>query len=87
MSSRIARRFAILFVLLSLASLPVTAEPLRSRPAGPAAAFSDVVSGLAEKLLGLWRRTDEAKPAQPSTTNKEASDCRSTIDPWGCPED
>jgi hypothetical protein len=82
-----ARRFAILFVLLSLASLPMTAEPLRSRPARPATAFSEVVAGLAEKLLSLWRRTDEAKPAQPSATNKEAaSDCRSMIDPWGCPD-
>jgi hypothetical protein len=84
-ANRTARRFAILFVLLSLASLPASAEPLRSRPAGPMAAFSDAVSGLAEKLLSLWRRMDEARPAQPSSTNKEASDCRSTIDPWGCP--
>lgn len=84
MANRTARRFAFLFVLLSLASLPMAAEPLRSRPAGPVTAFSDAVASLAEKLLGLWRRTDEARPAQPSTTNKEA-DCRSMIDPWGCP--
>lgn len=85
MANRSARRLAICLVLFSLASLPVAAEPLRSRPAGPVAAFSDVVAGLAEKLLGFWRRTDEVKPAQPSTANKE-QECRSMIDPWGCPK-
>lgn len=85
MANPTARRFAILLVLLSLAAFPTAAEPLRARPSGPVAAFSDVVAGLTEKLLSLWRRTEEIKPVQPSTNDKEG-DCRSTLDPWGCPE-
>ncbi|HKV09034.1 MAG TPA: hypothetical protein VJ725_12900 [Thermoanaerobaculia bacterium] len=82
--NRSARRTVSVLILLSLAALPVAAEPARSRPAGPAAIFSELVTRLTEQLLSLWEKTDPPPP--PPTDRTQTSDCRSTIDPWGCPK-
>ena len=85
MLNRIARRTVVVVLLLSLAALPVAAEPARSRPAGPIAVLSDFVTTLAGKLLGLWQKADPPPPPKdPDPT--QTLDCRSTIDPWGCPK-
>lgn len=85
MLNRIARRTVVVLILLSLAALPVAAEPARSRPAGPVAVFSELVTRLTGKLLSLWEKTDPPPPPPPPT-DRTQSDCRSTIDPWGCPK-
>ena len=84
MLNRIARRSLVVLILLSLAALPVAAEPVRSRPAGPMAALSDFMTRLAGQLLGLRQKADEPPPPPP--TDRTRLDCRSTIDPWGCPK-
>lgn len=84
MLNRIARRTLIVLILLSLGALPVAAEPARSRPAVPVAVFSELLANLSGKLLGLWQKTDPPPPPKdPDQTPR--LDCRSTIDPWGCP--
>ncbi|HSF39746.1 MAG TPA: hypothetical protein VLT87_08135 [Thermoanaerobaculia bacterium] len=85
MSNRIARRIVVVLILLTSMALPVAAEPARSRPAGPMAAISDFMTGLAERLLGL-REKDDAPPPPKDPVQTLPLDCRSTIDPWGCPK-
>ncbi|HSK79865.1 MAG TPA: hypothetical protein VLQ45_25645 [Thermoanaerobaculia bacterium] len=86
MSNRIARRIVVVLILLTWTALPVAAEPARSRPAGPMAAISDFMTGLVERLVGL--RQKDGEPTPPPTGDNQAAprECRSTIDPWGCPE-
>lgn len=84
MLNRSTRRTVVVVLLLSFAALPVAAEPARSRPAGPIAVLSDLVTTLAEKLLGLWQKSDTPPPPPPD--DRQTLDCRSTIDPWGCPK-
>ena len=82
---RIARRTLAVLILLSLAALPAAAEPARSGPGGPVAVvLSELMTRLAGKLLGLWEKTDPPPPKDPDPTQQ--LDCRSTIDPWGCPK-
>ena len=83
MLNRSARRTVVVLILFSLAALPVAAEPARSRPMGPIAILSDLVT-LAGELLGLWEKTDPPPPPPPN--DRTLLDCRSTIDPWGCPK-
>ena len=85
MLDRIARRIIAVLILLTSMALPVAAEPVRSRPAGPMAAISDFMTGLVERLVGL-RQKDDA-PLPPKDPDQTLPlDCRSTIDPWGCPK-
>lgn len=85
MLNRVTRRTLAVLILLSLAALPAAAEPARSRPGGPVAVFSELMTRLAGKLLGLWQKTDDPSlPKDPDQTQQ--LDCRSTIDPWGCPK-
>lgn len=85
MLNRIARRTLAVLILLSLAALPAAAEPARFRPAGPAAVLSELMTRLAGKLLGLWQKSDPAPPPK-DPDQALPLDCRSTIDPWGCPK-
>jgi hypothetical protein len=82
---RIARRIVVVLILLTLAAVPVAAEPARSRPAGTMAAISDFMTGLVERLLGLRQKTDPTPPPKDPDQTLPL-DCRSTIDPWGCPK-
>ena len=85
MFNRIARRIVVVLILFTLMALPVAAEPARSRPAGPMAAISDFMTGLVDRLLGLRQKADPPPPPKdPDQT--QTLDCRSTIDPWGCPK-
>lgn len=86
MLNRIARRTLVALILLSLAALPAAAEPARSRPAGPVAILSEFMTRLTEKLLGLWQKSDEPSTPPPDPNQTLPLDCRSTIDPWGCPK-
>ena len=85
MLNRIARRTLVVLLLLSLAALPAAAEPARSRPAGPVALLSELMTSLAERLLGLWQKSDPTPPPKDPDQTLPL-DCRSTIDPWGCPK-
>ena len=88
MFNRIARRIVVVPILLTLMALPVAAEPARSRPGGPMAAISDFMTGLVERLVGLRQKDDVPPPPPPPKDPVQTlpRECRSTIDPWGCPE-
>lgn len=88
MLNRSARRTLAVLTLLAFGVLPVAAEPARSRPAGPVAIFSELMTSLTAKLLGLWEKTDGTTTSQPpkDPDQNQTLDCRSTIDPWGCPK-